>query len=264
VGGAAGAGALGLRWSARVDGALPGALNMARDHALALDLPCGAAALRLYRWDVPTLSLGRNEPAVGRVDPERAARLGVAIVRRPTGGRSVLHWRELTYAVALPVSALGPRAAYRWINSRLAAALASLGVPAKIADARPGAPAARPDAGPCFQRAAEGEVEVGGRKLVGSAQARIRGNSGDVLLQHGAILIEDDQGLLRELGVPGEVGEPASLRALLGRAPATGELESALVEAFGACRTEEPSASPGDYERELEQRYRSESWIWRR
>jgi lipoate-protein ligase A len=249
-----------LRWRGLLDGPLPGALNMARDHALALDLPEGGAVLRLYRWDAPTLSLGRNEPAVGRLDPERARRLGVAVVRRPTGGRAVLHWRELTYAALIPASVFGPREAYRWVNSRLAAALASLGVPAKIADAS--APVGRPDAGPCFQRAAPGELEVGGRKLVGSAQARIRGSSGDVLLQHGSILIDDDQGLLAEMGIPGDAGEPATLRELLARPLAEGELEGALLEAFGACASEPVPASPR--ERELEVWYRSEGWSWRR
>jgi lipoyl(octanoyl) transferase len=251
---------LALRWSARVDGSLAGALNMARDHALALELAHGAALLRLYRWDVPTLSLGRNEPAVGRLDPERARRLGVAVVRRPTGGRTVLHWRELTYAALIPAAAAGPREAYRWINSRLAVALASLGVPAKIADVS--APAARPAAGPCLRSAAPGELEVEGRKLVGSAQARIRGSAGDVLLQHGSILIENDQGLLEDLGIPGAVGQPATLAALLPRPLAEGELEAALVTAFDACADERPPVSR--VERELERRYRSESWTWRR
>jgi lipoate-protein ligase A len=235
---------------------------MARDHALASALPRGEAVLRLYRWDVPTLSLGRNEPAVGRVDPERAARLGVAIVRRPSGGRAVLHWRELTYAAVLPASAIKPRDAYRWINSRLAAALASLGVRAEIAAASPHGSGPRPDAGPCFQGAAEGEVEVGGRKLVGSAQVRVRGTNGDVLLQHGSILIDDDQWLLRELGITGEVGEPATLRRLLPHPPGPGELEAAVVAAFRACK--EPAGSASPLEGELEQRYRSEVWTWRR
>jgi lipoate-protein ligase A len=159
----------------------------------------------------------------------------------------------------LPVSPLGPREAYRWINARLAFALASLGVPAKIAPA--GAPALGPGAGPCFQGAAPGEVEVGGRKLVGSAQARLRAAGGDVLLQHGSILLENDQGLLGRLGIPGEEAAPATLAPLLGRPPAPGELEAALITAFGARRVEPGPASPE--ERELERKYRSDEWTWR-
>ena len=132
-------------------------------------------------------------------------------------------------------------------------------MPAKIADAS--GPSARPHAGPCFQRAVPGELEVGGRKLVGSAQARIRGRRGDVILQHGSILIGDDQGLLSELGGAAAHDAPATLDEVLGRPLAEGELEGALVEAF-ACVSEQASAFPR--EQELEERYRSDAWTWRR
>jgi lipoate-protein ligase A len=243
-----------------VDGPLPGALNMARDHALALEHPEGEAVLRLYRWEAPTLSLGRNEPALGRYDPERLREAGVWVVRRPTGGRAVLHWRELTYSVVLPVATLGARSVYERINERLAGALVSLGVPAEIARAE--GPSARPDAGPCFRRPASGEVVADGRKLVGSAQVRIGGGPHGVLLQHGSILIEDDQGLLDEPGARREEPAPATLRSLLGRPPAIEELEAALLEAFGAEAIENPR--PLAAERELEERYGSHDWTWRR
>ncbi len=251
-----------------LDGPLAGAVNMARDHAFALGLPPGAAMLRLYRWSVPTLSLGRNEPARGRYDLEGARRLGVDVVRRPTGGRAVLHWRELTYAVALPVSALGPRTAYRWINERLAVALASLGVPAEIAHAA--SPADRPEAGPCFGRAAAGELTARGRKLVGSAQARLRTPEGDVLLQHGSILVEDDQGVLEQLrGFSMNVGPgPVTLVEVLGRPPAAGELERVVLDAFAVHRNAVVDGVPGADESvlvaELVDRYRSDTWTWRR
>ena len=256
-----GAGRL-LRWRLRLDGALPGARNMARDHALALFLPLGLAVLRLYRWERLTLSLGRNEPAVGRYDPEALRSLGVEVVRRPTGGRAVLHRRELTYAVALPARTMGgPRAAYLWINQRIAAGLASLGVPAEIA-CGPGA-AVPLDAGPCFQGAAAGEVVAAGRKLVGSAQARM----GEVLLQHGSILLADDQELLHRVftGERSGIDRPATVSEFLGREAAEGELERALAVQFGLDPTciSDPAWSSLQ-EAELEERYRSEAWTWRR
>jgi lipoate-protein ligase A len=244
-----------------MDGALPAALNMARDHALALLLPQGSAVLRLYRWQRPTLSLGRNEPALGRYDPGAFQERGVDVVRRPTGGRAVLHWRELTYAVAAPVRALGgPRRAYRLIHEILSKALVSLGVTAEIA------PAPRPtpvDGGPCFAAPAGGEIVVAGRKLVGSAQLRV----GDVLLQHGSILLADDQGMVALLGVGGDAGgpRPATVSDLLGRDIEAGELERAVLDAFGlegACAEEAGPASL--MEAELVERYRSEAWTWRR
>ncbi|MDT8340717.1 MAG: hypothetical protein RQ751_04325, partial [Longimicrobiales bacterium] len=107
---------------------------MAWDHTLAIGLAPGEAVLRLYAWDRPTLSLGRNEPARGVYAPERLEASGVAVVRRPTGGRAVLHHREVTYAVCLPLRALGgPRSAYRLLNQALAAGLGRLGAGVALA-----------------------------------------------------------------------------------------------------------------------------------
>ena len=251
-----------LTWHLCVDGALPGALNMARDHALALSLVPGSAALRLYRWERPTLSLGRNEPARGNYDSAVLQRAGVDVVRRPTGGRAVLHWRELTYAVAVPATPLGgARAAYGWINICLAEGLASLGIPAEIAP-EPHEPTSL-RAGPCFQVAAGGEVTAGGRKLVGSAQVRVR----NVLLQHGSILVADDQGLLAGLGggVVRAIDRPATLESLLGRRPADGELEGAVLGAFRRAGADLKEGTPSSGTvAELEELYRSDAWTWRR
>jgi len=159
---------------------------MAVDHALADCLAGGEAVLRLYRWERPTLSLGRNEPAA--LYPIDAIRVkGMDVVRRPTGGRAVLHDAELTYAVVAPAGPWGARAAYHAINEALAAALRSLGAPVAVSEGavRPLGPAA----GPSFASPAAGEVVASGRKLVGSAQARI----GGALLQHGSILLGGSQ-----------------------------------------------------------------------
>src|SRR6266704_1185815 len=76
----------------------PGAVNMALDQTLLEEADAsGAAFLRLYRWNPPCLSFGRNEPALARYDRERIAARGLAVVRRPTGGRAVWHEHEVTY-----------------------------------------------------------------------------------------------------------------------------------------------------------------------
>src|SRR6266704_3030177 len=111
-----------------------GAENMAIDAAL-LDRANGEGLsfLRLYRFDPPCLSLGRNEPAA-RYDHTEIARRGLDVVRRPTGGRAVRHKHEVTYAVAAPVAAFGSlRHAYHTIHARIAAALRSLGADATLA-----------------------------------------------------------------------------------------------------------------------------------
>ena len=152
-----------------------GAENMAIDAAL-LEGADGTddAYLRLYRFNPPCLSLGRNE-AAGSYDRAAIARLGVDVVRRPTGGGAVWHEHEVTYAVAAPIAAFGGlREAYHAIHTRLASALRSLGADATLAlGHRPPAPSRAPEgAGPCFAVPVGGEVLVRGRKLVGSAQVR--------------------------------------------------------------------------------------------
>jgi lipoate-protein ligase A len=213
-----------LSWSVLLDPPLDGARNMARDHALAAGLIAGAAVLRIYGWSIPTLSFGRNEPVRdlrGRLE----ALGGVSFVRRPTGGRTVLHDRELTYAVVVPLRALGGiRQAYRRVNEGLVSALLSLGVPADLGGARKTAP---PGAGPCFREAAGDEVTVDGRKLVGSAQVRIEG----ALLQHGSILLAEDQSRLDAVW-PDESAvapPPASLAEILGTIPPWERMTEAIV-----------------------------------
>jgi len=147
---------------------------MAADVAL-LDatVRLGTASLRLYCWNPPTLSIGRNQ---------QGDFPGVPTVRRPTGGQAVWHEHEVTYAVAARISVFGSlRDAYCEIHERLARALRSLGVEAVLADR----PAVRPSDRPasCFASSVGGEILHRGRKLVGSAQVR----RGDAFLQHGSI-----------------------------------------------------------------------------
>lgn len=257
-----------LRWSLRVDEAASGPDNMARDHATALTLPPGRGVVRFYRWSVPTLSLGRNEPTAGRWDRSRLEAAAVPVVRRPTGGRAVLHHRELTYAVVVPAAGPGSmRRLYQTVNRGLAAGLAALGVPAERALRR--GPAPRPEAGPCFHHPAEGEVTAGGRKLVGSAQVRVEGR----LLQHGSILLADDQRRLAELAGGADDEDAAAvthLSAWLDPLPSTEALVAALAPALaealgGDWHGEEPAPTlDGTLLARLERHYRSASWTWRR
>ena len=242
-----------------------GPRNMALDHALAECLEPGSGVLRLYGWAPHTISFGRNEPTAGRYDVEAAAAEGLAFVRRPTGGRAVLHAHEVTYAMILPLRALGGvRTAYRTINEGLVGGLQALGVPATASD--DGAVLA-PDAGPCFQGPAPGEVVVGARKLVGSAQVRI----GGALLQHGSIILRGDQSAVSRLSCDSAMATPpATVEEVLGRPVPALEVERAVAEslrlALGGTWNE------GDYlPAELEwaatlerDRYACDPWTWRR
>lgn len=241
-----------------------GARNMALDHALAgLNQP-GEGVLRLYAWSPHTVSFGRNEPARGIYDPERALAEGIAFVRRPTGGRAVLHAHEVTYCAVLPVRALGGlRSAYVRINEGLVAGLRALGCPAALAAGGPSLP---PDAGPCFQAPAPGEVTLDGRKLVGSAQVRM----GDAILQHGSVILSGDQAALARLRGGG--ADPAPPATLLSVAGAVGwtEVAGALVEGLalalgGSWRQGETTLAEQVRARSLEaDHYATDAWTWRR
>jgi lipoate-protein ligase A len=245
-----------LRWRLVRDEPRSGAWNMALDHALAARLGPDEGVVRLYAWSAPTVSFGKNEPAV-RLDvgPEPE------YVRRPTGGRAVLHDREVTYAVVAPLDAFGGlREAYRLVNEALAGAMRALGVDVELAT---GAPSRAPplDAGACFRTPAPGEIVSGGRKLVGSAQARIEG----ALLQHGAILLENDQGALG----PADA-RPVTLRELLASPVDPGAVEAAVADSvrgtFGGDWADVgyDAREMETAERWVEERYARDEWTWRR
>lgn len=238
---------------------------MAADRAL-LDFAAreGAVALRLYRWQPFCLSFGCNEPALRRYDRRRIEDLGLDTVRRPTGGRAVWHARELTYAVAAPGEAFGPlRAAYLALHAMLAGAVRRLGADAMLAPEP--ASAAPLESGPCFARPAGGEVLVRGRKVVGSAQVRI----GNAFLQHGSILLEDDQAVAVEVtaGRAGSGGELPLSRAL-GRSVTWEEAADAVTAEFGAQLGAGPGLLPSEaLEPGIARNapvFRSEEWTWRR
>ena len=247
----------------------PGAWNMAVDEALADSVRAGGPpVLRVYRWSPPCLSLGRNQPS-GGYDRDEIRRRGVGVVRRPTGGRAVLHHRELTYSVAAREDALGTlRQAYAAINRALVAGMRRLGVDAQLQPAGPER-APPPSLAPCFEQPVEGEVTAGGRKLIGSAQRR----EGGVMLQHGSLPIHDDQsavpGLMRLGAIVPPAGAPATLAALLGREPGWNELVGALAAGWTAtlggvlergAMTEEEEARAKAHRA----RYEDPAWTWHR
>ncbi len=219
-----------------LDRGLDAAAQMAADEAMLDAVAAGAApGLRVYRWVPPAVSLGRFQPDT-EVDVGACARLGVDVVRRPTGGRGLLHGADLTYAAAMPLpsgAAGGVDEVYELLAGALIAGLARLGVTAAIA--RHDAPA-----GPvCFAAQQGADLRVADRKLCGSAQVRRDG----AVLQHGSILLTrlpyDETDLL----VPGP-GAPVVSREGLRAATVTVEelgapadvhaVADALVEGFAA------------------------------
>jgi lipoate-protein ligase A len=168
-----------------------GAANMAIDQAIAEACAAGASlpTLRFYQWQPPAISLGRHQPNAD-IDHAAAAAKGYEIVRRPTGGRAILHTDEWTYSVAARLDeerlAGGVMDAYLSISNALLAGLQRLGVPAHKAPAtnRAGSDVSAA----CFEVPSAYEITANGRKLIGSAQSRRAG----YVLQHGSLPLYGD------------------------------------------------------------------------
>jgi lipoyl(octanoyl) transferase len=183
----------GHSWIYEDSGPRAGVFNMERDEQLAVALqdPAGSGAqvLRLYGWVPPALSLGHHQDA-STIDEERLRRDGMDLVRRPTGGRAILHHEELTYCVVMLAGRRSILQVYNAISEALVRGLALYGVSVALQKSQPDFAAAYRDQSsiPCFTSSARYEIEWEGRKLIGSAQRRFADGERDVVLQHGSIL----------------------------------------------------------------------------
>jgi lipoate-protein ligase A len=172
-----------------LDGPRDAALNMAIDDVLVQGCRAGGApVLRFYRWSERALTLGRFQ-SFKVLDRAACAADSVAVVRRITGGRAVLHGDDLTYSVAAPAGrAPFPddiRGTFFAVSRGLVAGLARLGIAAEAVDA------ARADARGtplCFAATSWYEITLHGRKLIGSAQRRWR----EAFLQQGSMPLRFD------------------------------------------------------------------------
>jgi len=180
------------KWRLLVTPASPGAWNMAIDETLleSVSQNHSLPTLRLYAWEPPCLSIGYAQPC-SDVDKPRLNQHGWDWVRRPTGGRAILHTDELTYSVIAPLSeprvSGGVLESYQRLSKALLTALHSLKIPA---EAHPINPASNSQGnGPvCFEVPSNYEIVVGGKKLIGSAQARRHKG----VLQHGTLPLWGD------------------------------------------------------------------------
>lgn len=195
------------------------ATQMAVDEALFLSYQQGEAlpTLRFYGWDPPAVSIGKNQRFVGEISEESCRRLNIAWVRRPTGGRAVLHEAELTYALIFgDGDGCGHTIleSYFVIAKGLLTGLRKLGIAAQMYSGQAENHAGLNTA--CFVAPSWHELTVNGKKLVGSAQLRQSG----AVLQHGSLLTDFNPGRLLEV---------------LGRTP-NSSLCSALDARVTSCR----------------------------
>jgi lipoyl(octanoyl) transferase len=183
------------RWRLLDSGPADAFTNMAVDEAILESYAAtgGLPTVRFYTWSPPAVSLGYGQPVASDIDQLQCQALGIDIVRRPTGGRAVLHDHEVTYSIVIraddPRVAPGVLAAYLMVSQALIRGLSFLGIAAELLPLRRGIPASAEAVNPaCFATPSSYEVAVGGRKIIGSAQRRLQG----VIMQHGSIPISWD------------------------------------------------------------------------
>jgi lipoate-protein ligase A len=224
-------------WRLLDSGANPATKNMAIDEDLLALAQAGETTpvLRFYAWDPPAVSLGRFQKTGTAVDAEACKRLGFDVVHRITGGRAVLHRRELTYSIVsridnprFPPDILGT---YKVVAAGLLAGLRNLGINAEMVS-RGGSHASlvnKADKDPsCFSSPSWYEIVVNGKKLVGSAQRRLS----NAFLQHGSILIGYDPALEAEV-IPGSAGGGVTcIERELGRTVSYEEVKQAFCVGF--------------------------------
>jgi lipoate-protein ligase A len=227
--------------------------------------------LRLYGWQRPAASIGCFQRYC-EIDSEHCAAAGISIVRRPTGGRGILHGEELTYSFSAAAdeeafSGCGLLESYRKLASAFSGAFAALGLPAETRLARKPAPSSKSPL--CFASTSYGEITVAGAKLVGSAQRRWR----DGFLQQGSIpFSHEGDGARRVFRVPPAMAQgprfTAGIRELMPGVdrPVLGDaIRSSFEEAFGIQFMEtHPSEGEEVLARELLRKYRSPEWTRRR
>jgi len=246
-------------WRLIQSGPASAARNMAVDEAIMIAHGRGLVppTLRFYTWRPAAVSIGYFQSLEREIDVDTCRRLGVDIVRRPTGGRAVLHDDELTYSIVIAESILPGNVleTYRYLSRGLLAGFRLIGVQADLTNPpprglqpieggrSPGRPAesATPAGGPpaglptvhgssaaCFDAPSWYELTAAGKKIVGSAQTRKNGT----ILQHGAIVLAlDIDKLVATLRFPSDRGRERVRQTLAAKAGGVDEAAGRRIEA---------------------------------
>jgi lipoate-protein ligase A len=258
-------------WRLLVTEPIDGATNMAIDEALWRGRQAGTSppTLRFFAWAPAAVSLGYGQALSADVDTVACRALGIGLVRRPTGGSAIYHdgpERELTYSVAADAADLGLSSdlleTYKWIGAALLRGLNELGAGAELV---PTVSADGPSPAFCFARTGRFEIEIGGRKVVGSAQRR----QGSCFLQHGSVLLAVDEARLRTLfpTTLAPLSTMTTLEQALGRRPSWAEVADALAAAFAdehGLSLKPDGLSPPELERVedlVRRRYGTDVWL---
>ena len=228
-------------WRLILSNPQPGAINMAVDSAIlaGVEREESPPTLRLYSWDPPCLSLGYSQP-ISDVATDRLEERGWDLVRRPTGGRAILHTDELTYSVIGPKN--DPRLqgslidSDRNISRALFDMLSRLGLPVEVHQGKNPEAHHQPV---CFENPSDFEITVNGKKIIGSAQSRKKIS----LLQHGSLPLTGDLTRITQVlsyPTPGEraragavlLNKAAVVDSILGRTVSWDQAADAFQESF--------------------------------
>jgi lipoate-protein ligase A len=272
---------LAKQWRLVKSAPLQGDYNMAIDEALLFSTSQKTVlpTLRIYSWKVPTISLGYAQKS-SEVDLEALQAYGWDLVRRPTGGRAILHTDELTYSITAPnndpVVAGSLLESYQRISIALLHTLALLGVNARADSQYIEPPKLDAIQSVCFEVPSNYEITVSGKKLIGSAQAR----KANGVLQHGSLPLFGDLARItqalkydsieeRESTAQRLLTHAGTLETFSGRIFSMGDIQNAFIEAFTETLDLEfiPS-NPSDGELEMASqlvrtKYGSNDWTFR-
>jgi lipoate-protein ligase A len=248
-------------WRLIDSGSSPAWRNMALDEALALEAE--RPVLRFYGWSAPSVSIGCFQSAE-EVDLGAVADEGMHLVRRITGGRGILHARELTYSFSAPNAGVfsgGLRQSYMALGEAFARAFEALGLEPETSG--PERTSSRDRSPLCFESASLGEIKLGGRKIVGSAQKRWP----ERFMQQGSVPFAIDfSALARVFKAAGRDAE-RTMAGLLDVEPSLSPdaLKAALAEAFEEVfgigfEESGPTAREEMLAADLEAKYRSAQW----
>lgn len=219
-------------WDILIHDPLPGPVNMAVDEVL-LRRPHPRPVLRLYRWEQATLTLGMSQDVNRHIAVDAARAMDIPVIRRLTGGKAVLHDEELTYSVTGPMTcrpfSKDLMGSYRDIAEAFCHAFHDLDIPAEMAPRN--TRAAKGSVTSCFANPSSFEIVVSGRKLLGSAQKRMR----DRVLQHGSLLIRYHEDQWRKLMKRRERGggdRVTDLMQLMGKTYSLDSVIDAVLRGF--------------------------------
>ena len=259
--------------------------NMAMDEALLNFVSRGEIdpVIRFYTWNPATLSIGYFQRLQKEIDIDKVKEKGYGLVRRQTGGRGVLHDKELTYSVIVPESHPNMPStvteAYKIISQGLLEGFKNLGFETYFAIPRSKEERDKlkqPRSSVCFDAPSWYELVVEGRKIAGSAQTRQKG----VILQHGSILQDIDIDDLFDMFIfknerlkakmkENFVQKAVAINDILNQHITLNEMENAFKSGFKKglnidFKPLELTEKQKEEVQELEEKYRSEAWMYRK